>query len=167
MHATDGRDQPRTPGAVDVAVLFAATIGLWMAVRAVGTPLVELEMSLAFAAASAGMTGLPALAWCLDRGRGSLGLMLAAGLLAGVLPPLILLASGVAGLLYQSRSLDYVRWALDFGANVPMHGTLPWPAFRQLVAEAAGVGVSTAACVWIAGRAVGQRDASQRRIAGL
>jgi hypothetical protein len=131
-----------------VVVLFASVVGSWAVLRAVtGPPLFSSGAALGFAGASAAMVGLPALAWALDRGRGSLRAMLLAGALAGSLPPFILLAGGVLRLVVMV-GVASARQVLSDGAVIPGRGVLSWGWFLGLVGQTALVGVLSGVIVW-------------------
>jgi hypothetical protein len=145
----------RLPGPVDVLVLFASVLAYSALTRAAfGAWLwLDLGTTLVFAAASAAMTGLPALAWALDRGRGSAAAMLGAGGLAGAVPPLILLASGTLRLSVVA-GLDTVHAALAQGAIIPGRGLQSWTQFTAMTGVSVLIGLASGATLWLAARRV-------------
>ena len=106
------------------------------------------------------MTGLPALAWAVDRGHGSLRAMLMAGAAAGAVPPFLVLASGILRLVV-TMGFDAAGQVLDAGAVIPARGVLGWARFFGLVGQAAFVGLATGAIVWQVRRMRGSSPASR------
>ena len=140
--------ESRSPGPIDLTVLFACILGFWTLVRLVSDHhMFSTPVSLGFVAACGGLVGLPALAWSLDAGRGRLEFMVIVGAIAGALPPVILVLTGALGLLLYGPP-TYVRQALGYAANIPAHGVYPWPAYFLMVAETIAVGMLTATAVW-------------------
>jgi hypothetical protein len=138
----------RSPETADVVVLFASVVGLWAVLRAVGgPPLFDAGAAMGFAAASVAMTGLPALAWALDRGRGSVRAMLMAGAIAGAFPPFIVLGSGILRLVVIVGA-DSTRVALADGAIIPGRGLLPWGWFLALIGKTVLVGLASGLIIW-------------------
>jgi hypothetical protein len=93
------------------------------------------------AAGGAALIGVPLLVWSFDSGRLRAGPLITLGALAGALPLLLVLLSGVLGrFITGGGSLDYVRWFLGIGAPVPLVGAVPWAEFAMTEIEALLIG---------------------------
>ncbi len=144
--------QPRSPTAIDLLVLFGTVLGLVAAAHAAGLPhLFGRNVALGLTALTIVMLGVPALAWGLDRGRGSVLALVLAGACAGAVAPLVLLVSGLLRLLVL-ESFDYVLGALAYGAIVPGRGPLAWSRFLTLMAESASIGSLAGLAIWATSR---------------
>jgi hypothetical protein len=149
MESGATRPEPRQPRPVEVWFLLVAVTAVAAAVRTVGGPaLVSPWIGAAVAGASAGVVGLPALAWMLDRGRRGLGTAVLLGIGAGSVPPLVFLAGGVLGVFVRGEHPG-VRELLRLGAPVPAYGVMPWLAFLRLDARSALVGGASAVVCWL------------------
>ena len=115
-----------------VAILSLRALGL---VPAAG----DLWMVAGIALASALLVGLPALRWAMEHERTRLVQLAAIGAVAGVVPPVLMLASGTIGQLAHGGS-DYTRWVLSHGPSLPWYGVMRWSSFVALVGECAGIG---------------------------
>ena len=101
--------------------------------------------------AAAVVIGMPLLFFALDRNRDGLLTLVVLGAIGGALAPLLLLLSGLIGVLFRSGG-DYLRFPLAHGASIPGYGQLAWPKFLGLVARAAMIGSMTGALCAIARR---------------
>jgi hypothetical protein len=137
------------PGARDLLpILPIAALVAWL-VRVFETdPWVSAGTWVGIAVASAGLIGLPALFWALDHGRCRLTTLIPIGVLAGVLPLVIISASGTAGLAVRG-GFDVVSNALERGAPIPGMGVMPWLPFLRTELLAAAVGAASAGVYWL------------------
>jgi hypothetical protein len=92
--------------------------------------------------------GLPALFWALDHARTRLAYLVGLGIIAGLLSPLTVLATGILG-QFTYGNVAYVRRAISWGAPLPWHGMLPWTQFAGLVAASTIVGALSGAVYWL------------------
>jgi hypothetical protein len=70
------------------------------------------------------------------------------GTLAGAVPPLILLASGILGASFRNDPAS-VRWALGHGAALPTEGYLRWPALLAVEGRSVLVGMASGIVCWL------------------
>lgn len=88
--------------------------------------------------------GMPLLFVALERDRDGIAALIAFGVVAGALAPLLLLLSGVVGVLLQSSTAT-LRFTLAHGAPIPGYGQLAWSKLLWLVARATIIGALTGA----------------------
>jgi len=120
--------------------LFGITSARWSAV----------ETAAACGAAGTVAVGWPMLYWALDHGRTRLRHMLIVGSIAGAVPLLVALGSGVLGLFIKSRgSFEYVEWALSHGASIPYYGVYGWSRFFAAEALAIIAGTVSGAVYYL------------------
>jgi len=96
------------------------------------------------AAAAAVVIGMPLLFFALEHDRDGFVALMVLGLIGGALAPLLVLLSGIVGVLLRT-SVSYLRFTLADGASIPGYGQLAWPRFFGLVARAGIVGAVTGA----------------------
>ncbi len=143
----------RTPTARDIVPIVPIVALVAWAVRLFESdPWIATRTWVAIAVAAAALIGMPALFWALDHGRDRLTILIPLGAIAGVLPLLLISASGAVGLTVRG-GLDAVSYALERGAPIPGMGVLPWPAFAGTQTLAAVVGASSAAVYGLIDRA--------------
>ena len=88
------------------------------------------------------LVGWPIVFWMLDNGRDGAVVRTVAGALWGASPFAAALVSGAIGLYTRSSDLEYVGWALTYGASVPYYGVVLWPKFAVFVALGVACGVA-------------------------
>lgn len=91
----------------------------------------------------AGTIGLPALVWAFEHGRTGVGALAATGVVAGLVPPVLLCVSGVLGLFIWGDA-EYVGWVLGKGASIPIYGVISWPSFLRLTGWSVMIGAGSA-----------------------
>ena len=99
----------------------------------------DVWMVTGLSLASAALVGLPALRWAIEHGRTRFVQLAVIGAVAGVVPPLLALVSGVIGQAAHGGT-DYARWVFSHGPSLPWYGVMRWSSFAVLVAECAGIG---------------------------
>jgi hypothetical protein len=83
-------------------------------------------------ALSAGVLGVPVVAWCLERGYRRVPAIALVSAVAGAVPPFVATAAGTAGLLWRFGWSS--TWsALQFGAPLPLLGVILWRRFLYVV----------------------------------
>jgi hypothetical protein len=149
MDADPAPADPSPPTARDLLPILP-TVGLvaWFVRLFEADPWVSTGTWVGIAVASAGLIGLPALFWALDHGRRQLTTLIPLGVLAGVLPLVIISGSGMTGLAVRG-GLDAVSYALERGAPIPGTGVMPWLMFLRTEVLAATVGAASAAVYWL------------------
>jgi hypothetical protein len=144
--------QPRSPTAVDLAVLCGTVLGLVALAHEAGLPhLFGRSAALGLAALAIVTIGVPGLAWGLDWGRGSVLALVLTGAAGGAVAPLLLLASGSLRVFFL-EDLEYLLGVLAYGAIIPGRGPLAWTRFLTLMAESVSIGLAAGLLVWVAGR---------------
>jgi hypothetical protein len=99
--------------------------------------------------AAAGLFGVPAMYWPLDHhGHRRLLPLLLVGTVASLAPLLVVVSSGMAGLLARG-GMDAAMRILKIGAPIPAIGVMPWPAFGEAEFRAAIIGSVSAATYWM------------------
>jgi len=143
--------EPRPPGARQMlpplaiaplvsGAIFGVFSGRW------GTAQLAAVAGLAGTVA----IGWPMLYWALEHGRSRLRHLLVVGAIAGAVPLLVALGSGVLGLFIKSRgSIEYVEWALSHGASIPYYGVYGWSRFVAAEALAVVAGMVTGALYYL------------------
>lgn len=140
---------PRTPGATDVFTLLVIVSAVAATARVVGGRGIVTPWVASMAVGVwAGTVGLPVVVWLSEHGRTGFATVAGAGALAGLIPPALLVLSGVVG-LFARGGADNVRWVLEHGASIPLYGTLPWPRFGWFVGWSAMVGSASGILYWL------------------
>jgi len=151
ISATMPAPPPRSPSAIDVFVLVAIVAGSAVAVRLGGGAQVvgSWELTAGAALICALVFGLPALAFCLERGRATPAWMLTLGAVGGALPLLLLGLSGVVGLRVRANDWGRAVWALEQGMPIPAAGVIFWPRFVRLELQAILLGLCCGLMFWL------------------
>jgi len=144
-----GVGEPRRPSqALIVVPIVLAVTGAarWL------DPGSYLPAALVYAVAVGGaaLIGVPLLVWDFERGSTGLARLLALGALAGSVPPVLGLLSGILGLAVQRLPLAAIKWFLLERAPIPIAGPLRWSGFAIACGESAAVGALSAALFWVA-----------------
>lgn len=116
------------------------------------------------AIASAALVGLPALRWAIEHHRTKIVHLAVIGAVAGVVPPLLMLASGAVGQIGHGGT-DYARWVFSHGPSLPWYGVMRWSSFYALVGECAAIGAVSGAILSVT--VLGGRGSKVPRLAGV
>jgi hypothetical protein len=149
-NAVPGADAPVVsvrPGHLLPIVVIAPAVALagrWLT----GVDVVNVGVVLGAATGTAAVVGLPMLVWAFSHERARLVPIVALGVLAGAVPMLVALVSGVAGLLVRA-GMDDVRHYLRYGAPLPWFGVLLWRNFAAFEIYTMAVGGISAAVFWL------------------
>src|SRR5262245_54910723 len=101
-----------------IGLLTVVPIVAILAMRGLGLALAadDLWMVAGLALACAALVGLPALRWAIEHNRTRLVQLAVIGAIAGVVPPLLALVSGVVGQAAHGGT-DYARWVFVHGPS--------------------------------------------------
>jgi len=139
---------PRPPGPRELLPFVGGATVSGLAVFWLGLPAPWPLWALASASAvSAAVVGLPVFVWLIEHGRTGGRTLTVAGAAAGALPPAVALLSGMVGFAARG-GLDYLQWALGYGAPIPAYGTLPWAGFARIEALAMLTGALAGVIGW-------------------
>ena len=133
-----------------IGLLTVVPIVAILAMRAFGAAPAadDLWLVAGFAVVSAALVGLPALRWAMEHGRTRLAQLAILGALAGLLPPLLMLASGAVGQMAHGGA-DYARWVFSHGPSLPWYGVMRWSSFWALLGECATIGAVSGAIMTV------------------
>ena len=131
----------------------AATAVFWLGSARPWSPWTIAWMT----AVSAGVLGVPAVAWCLERGYRSVMATALVTAVAGAVPPLVAAAAGTASLLWR-LGWPFTWSALQYGAPVPMLGVIEWRRFLYVMLLAMLAGALTGAVQAAVRRLVGPQS---------
>ena len=145
---SDDEGAAAPPGGLQVLpILVIVPAVAWLAREYGGAIRVNWTKWTVFVLASAGLIGIPALYFCLDTKRTKVWQLAALGAVAGVLPMLAVLTSGVGGRLVRG-GWPHARMMLEDGAIIPTYGILSWPMFLRIEIYAALIGAVSGAIYW-------------------
>jgi len=136
---------PRATSILPLLVIVPAAAGLsrWLG----GGLLVDWTTWTALVLAGAGVIGMPALFWSLDHRRTRVHQLATVGGIAGMVPLLTALASGILG-RFARGGWPYAERMLAHGAPIPTVGLMPWLTFLQCALEGAVIGALSASIYW-------------------
>jgi hypothetical protein len=132
-------------------VLVVAPAVAWAWIRFVA-PDRSLELLLiGLSVGGAATFGVTTWAWAADHAWTRWTYRVVLGALAGLGPPVAVLAAAVAGLVWRNGAADTAD-LLRHGAAIPAYGLLAWPSFLSFSAQCAGVGAISGAIQWAISR---------------